>query len=128
VEEVNDPSVWKLPLLVFLGGGTGAVLRYAVGRWLSGYWWATAFPWATFGINALGSFALGTLVMVYADRPGWRTLLGVGVCGGFTTFSTFSVETLHLIEKGRYAAATAYVAGSVAAGLVGAWAGVRLVR
>jgi fluoride exporter len=112
---------WKYPLLVFLGGGGGAVLRYWVGRWLP-------MPWATFGINVLGSFVLGLVVVACAQRPGWRALLGVGVCGGFTTFSTFSVETLELIESQRYATATGYVVGSVLAGLVGAWAGMRLIR
>ncbi len=113
---------WKYPLLVFVGGGAGSVLRYAVSRWLGGS------VWATFGINVVGSFVLGMLVVACHHRPGWRALLGVGVCGGFTTFSTFSVETLGLMEKQQYAVAAGYVAGSVLAGLVGAWAGMRLVR
>ena len=62
------------------------------------------------------------------DRPAWYVLLGTGLCGGFTTFSTFSLETLTMLEKGRPWAAAAYVGGSVAAGLAGAWAAVRLAR
>jgi CrcB protein len=119
---------WKYPLLVFVGGGAGAVLRYWVNTRLADYDWAKQFPWATFGINVVGSFVLGVLVVACHNRPGWRALLGVGVCGGFTTFSTFSVETLGLMEEQRYAAAAGYVLGSVLAGLVGAWAGMRLLR
>lgn len=118
----------KYPLLVFVGGGAGATLRYWVNTRLTAYDWAKHFPWATFGINVVGSFVLGVLVVVCHKRPGWYALLGVGMCGGFTTFSTFSVETLGLIEEQRYAAAAGYVAGSVLAGLVGAWAGMRLIR
>jgi CrcB protein len=117
---------WFHTLLVFVGGGAGAVLRFATNRWAAGFEWGRAFPWATFGINLLGSFALGVLAVACANRPGWRALLGVGVCGGFTTFSAFSVETLHLLQDERYAAAVAYVVGSVLAGLAGAWAGVQL--
>ena len=110
-------------VLVAAGGGAGAWLRYAVNRW------ATAdFPWHTLGINVVGSFALGLLVVWLKDRPGWLLLLGTGVCGGFTTFSTFSVETLNLLEKGRAGAAAGYVCGSVAAGLAGAAVAVRLAR
>ena len=127
---MNDPSPdhWKHAALVFLGGGAGAVLRFAVGRWLIGYEWAKHFPWGTFGINVVGSFVLGVVATACADRPGWRALLGVGVCGGFTTFSTFSVETLDLLREERYAVAGGYVIGSVLAGLLGAWLGTRVLR
>ena len=121
-------SDWKYPLFVFLGGGGGAVLRFWINRWIVGFEWGRSFPWATFGINVLGSFVLGVVAVTCAQRPGWRALLGVGVCGGFTTFSTFSVESLNLIEQERYAAAAGYVIGSVLAGLLGAWAGMRLAR
>ena len=115
----------KLAALVFLGGGAGAVFRFALGRWFAV---PTGFPWVTFAINVLGSFVLGLLVVLCKDRPGWLALLGVGVCGGFTTFSTFSVETLHLIETEDYASAMGYVVGSVAAGVLGAWLGVQWAK
>lgn len=117
---------WKYPVLVFVGGGVGSTVRYLLGRWVADASWAKEFPWVTFAINAVGSFALGVLAVACANRPGWRALLGVGVCGGFTTFSTFSVETLHLIQAGRPWAAGGYVGGSVLAGLAGAWAGWQL--
>jgi CrcB protein len=107
--------------LVGLGGGAGAVARFAVGRLLAN----PEFPWHTLGINAAGSFALGVLAVACRDRPGWYLLLGVGVCGGFTTFSTFSVEALDLLAKNRPGAAAGYVLGSVVAALAGAWVGMR---
>jgi CrcB protein len=120
---------WLLPFfhpaLVFFGGGAGSVGRYLLGRWLAV---PGGFPWHTFGINVLGSFVLGFLVVLCKDRPGWLVLLGTGVCGGFTTFSTFSVETLRLLESEDYAAACGYVFGSVAAGILGAWLGIQLAK
>jgi CrcB protein len=113
------------PALVFLGGGTGAVGRYLLGRGLAV---ADGFPWHTFGINVLGSFLLGALFVLCKDRPGWLVLLGAGFCGGFTTFSTFSFETLRMLELEEYASAGGYVLGSVIAGIAGAWIGVQLAR
>ena len=99
-------------LFVFLGGGTGSILRYLVGMWID----STAFPWATFAVNAVGSFAIG-LLGGWASRFGWgetlRLSLIVGFCGGFTTFSTFSKESLALAEAGRWSAFAAYAIGSV---------------
>ena len=103
-------------LLIFLGGGTGSVLRYLVGMWID----STAFPWATFAVNAVGSFAIG-LLGGWASRFGWgetlRLSLTVGLCGGFTTFSTFSKESLALVQSGRWCTFAAYAIGSVAIGL-----------
>ena len=99
-------------LFVFLGGGTGSVLRYLVGMWID----STAFPWATFAVNAVGSFAIG-LLGGWASRFGWgetlRLSLTVGLCGGFTTFSTLSKESLAIAEAGRWSAFAAYAVGSV---------------
>ena len=99
-------------LLVFLGGGTGSVLRYLVGMWIG----SAAFPWATFAVNAVGSLSIG-LFGGWASRFGWgevlRLSLTVGLCGGFTTFSTFSKESLALAEAGRWSAFAAYAIGSV---------------
>ena len=104
-------------LFVFLGGGTGSVLRYLVGLWIG----SGAFPWATFAVNAVGSFAIG-LLGGGASRFGWgealRLSLTVGLCGGFTTFSTFSKESLALIEGGNYGQFALYAAGSVAFGII----------
>lgn len=118
----------KYPIAVFLGGGTGAVARWLVNRAFAGVPSAEAFPWPTFLINVVGSFLLGILAVAAKDRPGWNALLGVGFCGGFTTFSTFSVELLKLIEDDRPAAAAGYAFGSVLAALAGAWLGMKLMR
>ena len=103
-------------LFVFLGGGVGSVLRYGAGLALP----SAAFPWATLAVNATGSFLIG-LLGAMASRFGWsealRLALTVGLCGGFTTFSTFSKEALALAQNGRWCAFGAYVAGSVAISL-----------
>ena len=108
-------------LQVALGGALGAVLRYqtggAVARWL-GPSAAAAFPWATLAVNVTGSFAMGLLAGWLARHDGaegWRLLLGVGLLGGFTTFSTFSLDAALLWEGNRPGAAAGYVAVSVAA-------------
>ena len=99
-------------LLVFLGGGVGSALRYGAGLAVA----STTFPYATFAVNAIGSLAIG-LFGGWAARFGWsdemRLLLTTGLCGGFTTFSTFSKESLALAEAGRWIAFAAYAIGSV---------------
>lgn len=116
---------WRDPALVFLGGGCGAVARFLIGRWFAV---PGGFPWPTFGINVAGSFVLGWLAVLCKDRPAWFLLLGTGVCGGFTTFSTFSLEALRMLEADEYGSATGYVCGSVAAAIAGAWLGTAVFR
>ena len=114
-------------LFVFLGGGTGSVLRYLVGVWIG----SAAFPWATFAVNAVGSFAIG-LLGGWASRFGWgealRLSLTVGLCGGFTTFSTFSKESFALAGAGRWCAFAAYASGSVAIGIAAVALGYWITR
>lgn len=114
--------------LLVIGGGVGTNARYWLGAWFVTRGLTAHFPWHTFLINVTGSFVLGVVGIACRNRPGWFLLLGTGFCGGFTTFSTFSVETLGLIERNRPAAAAGYVLGSVLAGLAGAYAGVRLLK
>lgn len=122
-----NPSLPSL-LLVAVGGALGSVLRFGVGRWaiaLTG----PGFPSGTFVVNIVGGFLMGLLA-------GWlarfgdggeelRLLLGVGVLGGFTTFSAFSLEVYNMITRAEVALAAAYamssVAGSVLAVLAGVW-------
>jgi CrcB protein len=122
-------------LYVALGGGAGSVLRYLVGRgmvhWL-GPNRATAFPWATLSVNVAGSLAMGVLVGFLA-RHGhggetWRLLLGVGLLGGFTTFSSFSMEVVLLMERGALGMATLYAGISLMAGVGAMLGGLMLMR
>ena len=105
-------------LLVFLGGGIGSISRYLLGvaafRALGPGW-----PSGTFAANVLGGFAMGFLASWLAHRGGadqerWRLLIGVGFMGGFTTFSSFSLETVLMIQRRDYGMAAAYIAASVA--------------
>ena len=109
-------------LPVFVGGGIGSVLRYAIGLCIG----TAAFPWATLAVNVGGSLAIG-LFGGWSERFGWpdavRLALTVGLCGGFTTFSTFSKESLSLAQSGRWVAFAAYTRGSVALGLAAVAAG-----
>jgi CrcB protein len=113
---------FKLAAAAF-GGGVGSACRMAIGHYLGR---PGGFPWATFGINVLGSLLLGVLYPFTKDRMHWYFLLGAGFCGGFTTFSTFSLETLALIEGERWLEAVLYGAGSVLAGVAGVWLGIQL--
>ena len=135
---MNPPSPLYATLLVALGGGLGAALRFQAGRFIGALAGINAaFPWATFAINFAGSLAMGLLAgwLAKAGTGGaatggeaWRLLLGVGVLGGFTTFSAFSLEMALMIEKGLLALAAGYAVLSVAMGVVGLFTGLALMR
>lgn len=118
-------------LAVAIGGATGATLRYLAGE-LIGARGRGGFPLATLTVNVLGAFLLGILMALLAGRgesaEWWRLLLGVGVLGGFTTFSTFAFETVELMHEGALALALANAAGSVVAGLLATVAGIYVGR
>lgn len=112
-------------LLIAVGGAAGSVLRYAVGRAVQGAS-ASGFPIGTMVVNVSGCFLIGILVRQFLNMQGspeLRALLIVGFCGGFTTFSTFSAETIGLIEGGEYVRAASYVVLSVALCLGATFAG-----
>lgn len=118
-------------LIVFLGGGLGATLRHgfnlAFARLLG-----TAFPYATLFENVSGSIVMGVLVALFAFRGDvpqhWQLFLTTGILGGYTTFSTFSLDTALLYERGEIGTAAAYVLLSVALSIGGLFAGLALVR
>ncbi len=114
-------------LLVFVGGGIGSLLRYGVQLAIG----AHAFPVATLAVNAAGSFLIGCfggLGMRFAWRECACLLLTTGLCGGFTTFSTFSKEALGLLQSGAYGAFSLYVMGSVALGIAASALGFCVAR
>lgn len=118
-------------LAIALGGAMGAVARYLLGESITAYL-GEAFPWGIFMVNALGSLAIGILFVLlveqYPDSGIWRSLLIVGFLGAFTTFSTFSLQTLALLETGRWLVAVTYSFGSLVTCLVGVALGVWLTR
>jgi fluoride exporter len=119
-------------MIVMAGGALGAYARYAVGGWFAARY-GPVFPWGTLVINLAGSFVLGLFVGArdsghYTLDPVWTLLFAIGFLGAFTTFSTFTVETMHLITLRSFILAGANVLGSVALGLLAAGLGLLLGR
>lgn len=123
---------WQPLLAVLAGGGIGSVLRYLVTFGIT-QWLGPGFPWWTFAINVTGSFVIGVVAEVVQTRafggaPLLRIFLMTGVLGGYTTFSTFSLDTLQLFEERVALLAFAYAAGSVLLGVAAAFGGVAMAR
>ena len=119
-------------LLVALGGALGSVTRYGSGVFI-GQVWRSSFPLATMLINIVGSLAMGLLIGVLArTTPTWqedaRLFVAVGVLGGFTTFSAFSLDAIALFERGEVGQALIYVLLSVVVSIVALFAGLLLMR
>lgn len=116
-------------LWIALGGGLGSVARYLLAGWTQNLTRGT-FPVGTLVVNVLGCFVIGLLAVAAADpirlRPELRVALLVGVLGGFTTFSTFGVETFALANERQYLHAAGNILASVALGLIAVWLGYRL--
>jgi len=106
---------------VALGGAIGAVLRYLTGL-------AVAFPFGTLSVNVLGSFLIGLLWIWLADRTVLMPFLMVGVLGGFTTFSAFSLDTVRLVESGAIMSAAFYVLASVTLSVLACFLAIWLAR
>ena len=114
-------------LFVFLGGGAGSILRYMVSRWLN----TLFFPWGTLAVNIIGCFLVslfGTWIARQSLPTDLRLLMVVGLCGGFTTFSTFGNETMTMLHNGHLLLSFIYIFLSVAAGIAAAYIGAKLLE
>ncbi|MBB4195097.1 CrcB protein [Rhizobium aethiopicum] len=118
-------------LLVAVGGAIGSVLRYFVGQWalrLMG----PAFPWGTLAVNVVGCFVIGVFAELVARKFNasveLRLLLITGFLGGFTTFSSFSLDAMSLFERGEAVAGGIYIAASVGLSMAAVFAGLAIMR
>ena len=117
-------------LAVGVGGGLGALARYYIAGWVQPA--GVTFNWGIFVVNITGGLLMGMIVEAGALKlnlsPELRTFLTVGILGGYTTFSTFSLDSVLLLQRGEYAQAAFYVIGSVVLSILALVAGLWLVR
>jgi CrcB protein len=118
-------------LAVAAGGAIGAVMRYGA-TVAAAHWLPRGFPWATLGVNVIGSLLMGAAFVLLVERGAatgvWRLFVTVGLLGAFTTFSTFSLDAIALYETGAGLRATVYIAASVVTCLLAALAGIFITR
>lgn len=114
-------------LLVGLGGGLGSMLRYAATLVINSKY----FPYATLAVNITGSFIIGIVfAMSIKDETflnNWKLFVATGICGGFTTFSAFSLENMDLLQSGKIGMAATYIVISVVAGILATFLGYQLI-
>jgi len=114
-------------LLIGLGGSIGSMIRYAVFLLIR----SRSFPYATLSVNIIGSFIIGLVFALSVKEAGlssnWRLFLATGICGGFTTFSAFSLENMELMQGGRTGLAITYIALSIVLGIAATFAGYQLI-
>jgi len=118
-------------MAVAIGGALGSVLRYGLSNWVHSFV-GRGFPYGTLAVNVLGCLTMGILFVLLVERMAdsamWRAGLLVGLLGGFTTFSAFSIETFNLIEQGDLAKAAGNMAASLVLCIGATWLGVTLAR
>ncbi|CAA0088815.1 Putative fluoride ion transporter CrcB [Zhongshania aliphaticivorans] len=119
-------------LLIALGGAGGALSRYGIGRAVNVYLAQIHWPLATFLVNFIGSFTIGAVYVLITEKSSlhtdWRYVLMVGFLGAFTTFSTFSLESVALLEAGKVVSAAVYMSGTLACCVLACWLGMIATR
>lgn len=124
--------MFKSLIYVGVGGFVGSVARYAL-HLLIGHRWQVVFPWSTFVVNITGCLIIGLLMGWFVkgdllEYTSWKLLLITGFCGGYTTFSTFGMDGINLLQQGQTGHFFSYTVGSVLLGLAATYAGFQLVR
>ena len=117
--------------LVGIGGGIGSIARYLWQKWCTEHY-PGLFPWGTFTINLTGCLLIGIVwglsLKGEGINAGWKLFLMTGICGGYTTFSAFSLESVNLLKENKPGIFTLYVGGSILLGLLGTYLGLKLAR
>jgi CrcB protein len=118
-------------LLIGLSGGVGSMARFLCQKWFSEHY-PNHFPWGTFLVNMTGCFLIGILWAAtfrpFAGQEVWKLVLLTGFCGGFTTFSAFTLEGIQLLRDQKTGVFILYTACSVVIGLLATFAGIKLIR
>lgn len=118
-------------LLIGLGGGLGSIARYLIQRWAYTVF-SHPFPWGTFGVNVIGCLLIGIFWGIsfksFDENETWKLFLMTGLCGGFTTFSAFTLEGVGLLKEQKLALFFGYVAASVLIGLLATYIGMRITK
>ena len=118
-------------LLVGLGGSIGSIARYITQKWFVANF-LQAFPWGTFVVNSIGCFLIGLFwglsFKSFDNNESWKLFLLTGLCGGFTTFSAFTLEGIGLLKDQKLFLFFSYVAASVMVGLLATYLGIRLTK
>ena len=118
-------------LLVGLGGGAGSIARWLCQRWVS-FQFPYSFPWGTLGVNITGCLMIGIFWGLsfrgFENNESWKLFLMTGLCGGFTTFSAFTLEGVGLIKEQRWLPFFSFAVSSVVIGLLATYAGMRITR
>ena len=118
-------------LLVGLGGSLGSIARYLCQRWML-IIYPHSSPFGTFGVNIIGCFLIGLFwglaFKSFVASESWKLFLMTGLCGGFTTFSAFTLESIGLIKEQKTGLFLAYMGGSVVAGLLATYMGMKIIR
>lgn len=121
----------KNMLLIGLGGGIGSIARYWCQKWFADNF-QHPFPWGTFTVNILGCFLIGVFYAIAEKSsllsPQTRLFLITGLCGGFTTFSTFAFENMNLLRSGDVAYGILYITSSVVLGIGAVFAGISIIK